>query len=124
MKTSIQHVALEFLSKEKADIFFKEILGLNLVKNFKLSKELSKIIFDIDGEVDVLVYQYKDSIFEVFITISKIKKTFNHVCIQVDDKDGFVKKCEKNNLNPLFVNKGDKKLLFVRDFSDNLYEIK
>jgi len=123
-KTVIQHIALQYANKEQADIFFKEILGLDLVKNFKLYKELSKPIFGKPGDVDVFVYSNEESVFEIFITNSKTEYIFNHVCIKVSDKEQFVKKCEKNNLKPFFVKKGDKKLLFVRDYADNLYEIK
>ena len=123
-KVSTKHVALQYTSKEKADIFFKEILGLDFLKKFKLSEELSQQIFDKSEEVDVFVYSNEESVFEIFITPSKTEYIFNHVCIKVPDKDQFIKDCENNNLKPFFVEKGDKKLLFVRDYSGNLYEIK
>ncbi len=124
MEVSMQHVALQYSEKAKADIFFKEILGLDLLKDFKLSVELSKQIFDVSEEVNVFVYANKECFLEIFITPYKTDCIFNHVCIKVPDKKEFVNKCEKNNLKPYFVDKGDKKLLFVRDHSDNLYEIK
>jgi hypothetical protein len=123
-EVTVQHVALQYKSKEKADVFFKEILGLNLIKDFKLSKDLSKKIFDISEEVNVFVYGNKESIFEIFITSNKTEYVFNHICIKISDKDNFIKTCEKNNLKPFFVEKKDKNLLFVKDHSDNLYEIK
>jgi len=121
---TMQHVALQYAEKEKADIFFKEILGLDFIKDFKLSVELSKQIFDVSEEVDVFVYGNEDVVFEIFITPHTTDYVFNHVCIKVPDKEDFVKKCEKNNLKPFFVEKGDKKLLFTKDYFDNLYEVK
>lgn len=119
-----QHVALQYAEKEKADIFFKEILGLKLIKEFKLQENLSKQIFDVSEEVDVFVYGNESVVFEIFITPHTTDYVFNHVCIKVPDKKDFVKKCEKNNLKPFFVDKGDKKLLFTKDYFDNLYEVK
>ena len=66
----------------------------------------------------------EDIVFEIFITPHTTDYVFNHVCIKVPDKEDFVKKCEKNNLKPFFVDKGDKKLLFTKDYFDNLYEVK
>ena len=123
-KVTMQHVALHYKNKEKADIFFKKILGLEIIKDFKLSKSLSEQIFDISQDADVFVYGNQNLVVEVFISPNTQKHVFNHICIKASDKDEFVNKCEKNNLKPYFVEKGDKKLLFVKDHSDNIYEIK
>jgi hypothetical protein len=61
MKTTIQHIALQYADKKQADIFFKKILGLDLIKNFNISKELAKQIFNKPEEVKVFVYgMYKN----------------------------------------------------------------
>ena len=121
---TMQHVALQYAEKEKADIFFKEILGLKLIKDFKLQENLSKKIFDVSEEANVFVYGNKDVVFEIFITPHTTDYVFNHVCIKVPNKEDFVKKCEKNNLKPFFVYKDNRKLLFTKDYFNNLYEVK
>ena len=121
---TMQHVALQYAEKEKADIFFKEILGLKLIKDFKLQENLSKKIFDVSEEADVFVYGNEDAVFEIFITPHTTDYVFNHVCIKVPNKEDFVKKCEKNNLKPFFVYKDNRKLLFTKDYFNNLYEVK
>jgi len=123
-KATMQHVALQYAEKEKADIFFKEILGLKLIKDFKLQENLSKKIFDVSEEADVFVYGNEDAVFEIFITPHTTDYVFNHVCIKVPNKEDFVKKCEKNNLKPFFVYKDNRKLLFTKDYFNNLYEVK
>lgn len=123
-ETITQHVALQYNNKKQADVFFKEILDLDFIKEFKLSEELAKQIFNTSEETDVVVYGNEKCVFEIFITHNKTEYIFNHVCIEVYNKDNFVKKCKENKLKPFFVDKGDKKLLFVKDYSDNLYEIK
>jgi hypothetical protein len=126
MKTEakIQHVALQYTNKEQADIFFKKLLELPLIKNFNVSKELSKQIFNIQEEVEVFVYGKDNTTFEIFITKQKQSHVFDHVCIKIDNKEELFNKCKKYKLKPYFVEKGDKKLLFLRDYSNNLYEIK
>ena len=124
MKTTIQHIALQYADKKQADIFFKEILDLSLIKNFNVSKELAKKIFNISEEVEVFVYGNDNATFEIFIIEKKQLNVFNHVCIKIDDKEEFFNKCKKYKLKPYYVKKEDKKLLFLRDHSNNLYEIK
>ena len=123
-KTKMMHVALNYSDKEKADIFFTKILDLKLQKSFILNPELSKQIFNINEQVDVFVYGDEFTVFEVFITEKKVKHSFEHVCIKVNDKKEFIDKCKKYLLEPYQINKDEKKLLFVKDFSGNLYEVK
>jgi hypothetical protein len=124
MKTEIQHIALNYSNKKKADIFFKEILGLKIIKSFAISKELSKQIFNIIEACEVVVYGNNSALFEIFITKNKSKIVFDHICIKVENIEDFIENCKKHDLQPNFINQGDKKLLFVKDFSDNLFEIK
>jgi len=123
-KTILQHVAINYKDKEKADIFFTKILDLKLQKSFSLTPDLSKQIFDISEKIDVFVYGDNFTVFEVFITQKTVKHAFEHVCIKVDDKKEFIDKCKNYGLKPYIINKDEKQLLFVKDFSDNLYEIK
>jgi hypothetical protein len=118
------HIALQYSDRKKADIFFNKILGLNLIKAFTLSKELSYDIFNIKEEVIVDVYSNKYAYFEVFITNIETQYNFEHICIEVGNIEEFLKRCKKYKIEPKYVKKGDRELLFIRDFSNNLYEIK
>jgi len=125
LNTKLKHIALEYQDKKNADIFFIDILGLKNIKNFSVSADLSYDIFGIKKELEAFVYGNESVNFEIFITDkTNNTKSYYHVCIGVDDKKEFIRKCEKNNLKPFFVKKGDRKILFVKDFSNNLYEIK
>ncbi len=123
-KVKLNHIALQFKSKENADTFFSDILGINKTKEFELSKNLSEKIFDISEEVKVCVYENEDCKFEVFITDSKNNFSFNHTCIEIDDKEEIIRKCRENGLEVRLVEKNDKTLLFINDFADNIYEVK
>ena len=122
--TKTVHAAFQYSDSKQAEIFFGKILNLHLNKTFSLSKELSNEIFKINEEVTVDVYCNEKSYFEVFITKTKNQNCFNHVCIEIDNKQDLIERCKKYNIEPLFVKKGEKTLLFIRDFSDNLFEIK
>lgn len=121
--TILQHVAINYLDKEKADIFFTKILDLKFKKSFSLNSELSKQIFDNFEQVDVFVYGNNFVIFEVFITQKVVKYSFEHICIKVNDKKKFIEKCKNYGLKPYLINKEEKQILFVKDFSGNLFEV-
>ena len=124
INSTMRHVALNYNEKEKADIFFTEILGLKLIKSFSLSKKLAEKIFNFSEEADVMFYGNENTYFEIFITKRTKNNIFEHVCIEIGNKEEFIRKCKNYGLSPYFVDKGDKKLLFVKDFSGNLFEIK
>jgi catechol 2,3-dioxygenase-like lactoylglutathione lyase family enzyme len=121
--TIIQHVALEYSHGETADLFFKEILGMEKVKTTPLPRVLSFSIFGIDTDVEIVVYASELSRFEVFVHAKRHEPSYGHVGLKVPDKDEFVARCKKHGLKPFFIQKNDKQLLFVRDFSGNLFEI-
>ena len=123
-ETTLNHVALQCLDKEKAEIFFTKVLGLKRVKNFVLSKELSKAIFGIDDNVKIDVYENNRMRFEIFIGNNCKKHGYEHTCIEVKNKKEFISCCKSYEIEPIIVKKKEKELLFVKDFSDNLYEIK
>ena len=120
----LQHIALQYDNIEKADIFFTKILGLKVEKEFCLSENLSDEIFGIKENVDAKIYGNDEVKFEIFFSKQEKKNGFEHTCIKIQDKDKFIKLCRENNIEPMFVKKGEKTLLFVKDFSNNLYEIK
>ena len=123
-KTKLQHVALQYSDSEKADIFFTKILGLELQKEFSLSEDLSNEIFQIKERVDIRIYGNEYVKFEIFISQKPKNIGFDHICIEMQDQEKFIGRCKKFDIKPIFVKKGEKTLLFVKDFSNNLFEIK
>jgi catechol 2,3-dioxygenase-like lactoylglutathione lyase family enzyme len=122
-ETEISHVALTYENRKEAEIFFKKILGLELSKSFTLSEKLTNDLFGIKEEIEVDVYSNKSSYFEIFFSNKKKMHFFDHTCIKVSNKEDFIKKCKDYKIDPLFIKKGEKTLLFVRDFAGNLFEI-
>ena len=120
----IKHIALECEDREKAKKFFTEILGLPLTREFEISSELSKSIFGIDDACEIITFDDGNACFELFITKRPHSINYDHVCIEVDEMEGFISHCKNNGIEPIIVPKGEKSLVFVKDFSGNLFEIK
>ena len=123
-KTTLHHVALQCFDRQKAEIFFTKILGLPKVKNFTLSDDLSDSIFGIKSSVEIDVYEDGTTRFEVFIDSSGKKTGYEHTCIEVTNRKEFISRCKKYGIEPAVIKKEGKDLLFVMDFSGNLFEVK
>ena len=123
-KTMLQHIALQCNNSKKAEIFFTKILELTLEKEFSLQENLTNEIFGIKENVDVKIYGNEQTKFEIFITQKLQNIGFEHTCIEIDDKEKFIERCNKYDIKPMFVKKGEKTLFFVKDFAGNLFEIK
>jgi catechol 2,3-dioxygenase-like lactoylglutathione lyase family enzyme len=122
----LNHVALVCSSEQSADDFYEGILGLTRIKSFVLSKDLARRIFGIDREYGVLVYGNDRFTAEVFLAASAPGRetSFEHICLEVKDREEFVKRCEAVHVEVNRIPKGDALLTFVKDFDGNLFEIK
>jgi len=122
--TTFKHVALTYNDREKAKIFFTDILGILLTRTFKVSEKLADTFFGLEEEVDVDVYDNGEIVFEVFITNRSKQMSFEHTCIEINNQQRFMERCRKYGIEPIIVDRNGKIYVFVRDFSDNLFEIK
>ncbi|MEW5761415.1 MAG: VOC family protein [Candidatus Thermoplasmatota archaeon] len=120
----LDHIGLQYPDKDKAEIFFSKILGLPKIRDFTISAELGETIFGMKKNIDVAVYGNDKIKFEIFFTKDKIRYIYEHLCWVAPNKEEFISCCKSNGIDPIIVKKGDKDLLFIRDFSGYLYEIK
>jgi hypothetical protein len=123
-KPSLNHIAVVSTDKKLADLFFSKILELPKVRSFTISESLSEAIFQQKEQIDINVYDNGILCFEVFITKHTTPHIFDHVCLEVKNRDAFIKRCREFAIKPILIQKNGKQLVFIRDFSHNLYEIK
>ena len=122
----IKHVALACTSESKADTFYADLLGLNKSEVKTLPLELSKAIFSLDRELVIINYLDDKVHFEIFIAPAAEENSpqIEHTCLEVDDLEKFLIKCRSLDVDIAQIPKGDKILIFIRDFDRNLFEIK
>jgi catechol 2,3-dioxygenase-like lactoylglutathione lyase family enzyme len=122
--TTMNHVALQCSDRAAAQRFFTDVLDIPRQRSFSLSPETAQAIFGSPEEIQIDVYDNGLLKIEVFITASKQASTYTHVCLEVASKQTFITRCLHHNIQPLIIHKDNKELLFIKDFSGNLYEIK
>jgi catechol 2,3-dioxygenase-like lactoylglutathione lyase family enzyme len=122
----LNHVALVCSSEENANDFYGGILGLQRMRTSVLPNDLARQIFGIDRECQMLVYGNDRFTAEVFVAenLPGGERSFEHVCLEVEDVEAFVVECEAGGVTVNRVLKGERLLTFVRDFDGNLFEIK
>ena len=123
---NLLHIALQYPSEEKANIFFSKILGLKQKKQFKIAPNLSKQLFNINKNTQVKLFSNNNICFEIFITETgvKPKKRYDHFCLMIDDKKNLVAKCKKYRIQTYIIRLKEKEFLFLKDDAGYLYEIK
>ena len=121
----LKHVALVCGSKENSDKFYEKLLGLAKINSKILPRELSRQIFDLDSELQIINYADANLHFEIFINSKESidVKRIEHVCLEIEDMETFLRRCRAMEAEILQIPKGDKLLVFIKDFDGNLFEL-
>jgi catechol 2,3-dioxygenase-like lactoylglutathione lyase family enzyme len=120
------HIALECSSEENADQFYLDLLGLERGELKTLPRNLSKAIFQIEDEINIINYTGPGVHFEVFIhgPGAGSGRRLEHVCLEVDSLFGTLERAVGLGFRTLQVPKGEALLSFMYDGDGNLFELK
>ena len=121
----LKHVGLACSSEDKADIFYRDLLGLRKSEPKTLPSDLSNAIFNIDAELPLINYTGENIHFEIFIfdPIDIPPSRITHQCLEVVNMPEFIDKCRVMEVEVALIPKGEKTLTFIKDFDGNLFEI-
>ena len=120
----LEHIALSITVPEDIKHFYQDILGMDKVKNFVLNKLLAYEIFGINKNTDVFLLQ-KDMLFlEIFVIDTISARNFNHICLSVDDRKTVFRNAEQKGHTVICKKRGNSDLIFIKDKSGNIFEIK
>ena len=124
--TVFKHTALVCRSEKRADRFYRDLLGLEKAEPWSLPPALARAIFDFDDALTIINYTGAGMHFEIFILAgySAGGAGMEHTCIEVGSRRNFLETCRKLDVRVNQVPKGDRTLLFIRDFDGNLFEVK
>jgi catechol 2,3-dioxygenase-like lactoylglutathione lyase family enzyme len=118
------HVALTVTDLSEIQNFYIDILGLEPIKKFTLSKEISARIFNIEKETEVNVVGKNDFSMEIFHSDKPGYRDYQHVCIAVPDRESVIQKAKENNYQCIIIKRDISDLVFIIDRSGNSFEIK
>jgi catechol 2,3-dioxygenase-like lactoylglutathione lyase family enzyme len=121
---TFNHVAIAINNLSEIKDFFVNILGLEIIRKFTLSKDISNKIFGIDKENEVTVLGKGDFSMEIFKSDRTSQNDFQHVCITVNNRENVIQKAQGNNYPCIIIKRDTSDAVFIRDKSNNLFEIK
>ena len=121
----LEHIGITINVESDIQAFYKELLGLKEVKKFDLYKELSEKLFGISNTVPVTHLSSDNLLIELFLTDKKQNPVYNHICISVQDRDNIIKKAKSMGFSVTNIKRESRDdLLFIKDKSGNIFEIK
>lgn len=119
------HVGLNIQDKDELLGFYENILGFYPEYQFELSPVLATKVFGIEKQAEVFLYNTESIQFELFVYPEKIKLGFAHICIEVNDREIIVQKCEQAGYPITRIQRDDKPdILFISDKAGNIFELK
>jgi catechol 2,3-dioxygenase-like lactoylglutathione lyase family enzyme len=118
-------VALHINNAREVVDFYQNILELELVYQFELSKELSQSIFGMNHSLPVYYCKKEQVAFELFVFPEQSTKGLAHICIQIPNREQLITKCNNRGYRVNNIQRDSKpNLLLVWDKSGNCFEIK
>jgi len=120
-----EHIGITINEESDIQAFYKDLLGLKEINKFDLFDDLSEKIFGISKTVPVSLFSNDDLLIELFLTDKKQKQVYNHICISVKNRDNIIKKATSMGFPVTTIKRESKDyLLFIKDNSGNIFEIK
>ena len=121
----LEHIAVTINEENDIQAFYKDLLGLKEIKKFDLDKDLSEKLFGISDTVPVTLFSSDGLLVELFLTDRKKDPVYDHICISVQNRDNIIKKAGSMGFSVTNIERGSKDgLLFIKDNSGNIFEIK
>lgn len=118
------HLALTIQNTDEIHQFYENILGFQIVKTFELEVELANKIFNIHKPTQAFFMEGHGLALELFIDKNKKQAGFNHWCLSIPVREEFLKNAEKHNVEIIRIPRGSYDLIFIKDASGNIFEIK
>ena len=120
----LHHLALTIRDASEIQPFYVDLLGFELLREFKLEADKANTIFNINKTCEAFYLEGHGLALELFIDENKKKADFNHWCLSFPDREAFIEKAEKQNARIIRIPRDSHDLLFIKDASENIFEIK
>ncbi len=121
---NFSHFALNINDEKEITDFYFNILGMELIRSFEINSKLSADIFNIEGSFPVFHVRKDDVLIELFLKEHQKQSDFNHICINVDNRDEIISKAKDAGYKTTVINRDFSDLVFVYDKAGNPFELK
>jgi len=121
----LNHIALQINFEKDIRDFYENILGFQVIRRFAIGSEMAASIFGLTKQATVVLVEKEDLIIELFVTEILLPfQGYQHTCLDVDNRNEILEGCREKNYEVIKIEKEHHNLLFVKDKSENLFELK
>lgn len=123
---TLDHVGVVSRDEEGADRFYRDLIGLEVIKKSSVLPGIAGKLFSLDREIKMLVYGKGNLKVEVFVLPDFVPPSpaVSHFCIQVPDLAAFLDRARLEGVKEISAERGGRTVYFIEDFSGNRIEVK
>lgn len=122
----LDHVGVVNRDEAGAVRFYRDLLGLEVIKESSVAPEIARKLFSLDEAIRMLVYGKSNLKVEIFILagFSPPSPAVPHFCVQLPDLSVFLERAKAEGVRVISAERGGRTVYFVEDFSGNRIEVK
>lgn len=120
----LEHLALSIRDRNEIKRFYQDILGMKVIRNFQMDKDLAFDIFRLTESPEVFLLQKDGLQLEIFLSSQKHPHGFDHICISTKQREALVKKAKQDSYRVFRLKREHSDLVFISDMSGNTFEVK
>ncbi len=120
----LNHIGLNISDESEIDHFYTSILKFWPNRNFEITDELSREVFQHKGIARVFTIRNADMVFELFLTSETQSTVFQHICLEVHNRDHVAEKAKAYGYPVIRIKKEPYDMLFIKDKAGNIFELK
>lgn len=120
----LHHIALNISAESEVDHFYRSILKFWPNRTFEITDELSREVFQHEGETKVFTVRNADLVLELFLAGEEQTGAFQHVCLGVHNREHVAEKAKAYGYPVIRIKKEPDDMLFIKDKAGNIFELK
>ncbi len=120
----LQHIALTINDSREITGFYQNVLQCVVLRQFTLTPDINRFVFDREGPVDVYVLEAQNTQLEIFLSSQTENKVFSHVCFTYRNADRVFNKAREAGYKAVVKENPSHNTYFIHDKSGNMFEIK
>jgi catechol 2,3-dioxygenase-like lactoylglutathione lyase family enzyme len=123
---TLDHIGIINRGEEEALRFYRDLLGMEKIKDSVVTPELSQQLFSLRQEIRMLVFGKENTKVEVFILpgFNPPSPNIPHFCLQVHNFPEFIERIQQSGSQVITGQRNGRTVHFIEDFSGNRIEIK
>ncbi len=121
---TLNHIALNITDRNEVRLFYRNILGFTVEYSFPIHQQTAHTIFHLPNETEATIVKKEGLTLELFLLNRQISNGFRHICLEVEQREEIVHKCLQNHYPVIRMERKKGDLLFVKDKSGNIFELK